>query len=300
MKILILGATGFIGLPAAQALIRAGHVVYGQTRFASKARQLAMEEIIPIVADLKDTTAYLHLVSSLDVIIDAVGGTDLKELSDYILSATADAVRMHRPSHAPKLTYIYTSGTWVHGDDRTEIVTDTTALTNPVELVAWRPAQEQRVISNPHLNGIVIRPALLYGRSGSLLARLFKSAHTGDVAWYGTPGGRMALIHADDLAELYVLTAEKAAIVGGQIFDAANDVTESTDAVLQRLVEVSGAKGQFRYIEPTNLFEVALSTTTILRPYLAHALLGWRPRKAGLLDHLELYYKAWQASEGLV
>ncbi|TFK94099.1 NAD(P)-binding protein, partial [Polyporus arcularius HHB13444] len=293
-------ATGFIGFPAAQAFVRAGHVVYGQTRSSSKARQLAAEEIIPIVADVKDSTAYLHLVSSLDVVIDVVGGTDLKELSDYVLNATADAVQMHRPSHAPKLAYIYTSGTWVHGDNRTEIVTDTTALTNPVELVAWRPAQEQRVISNPHLNGIVVRPALLYGRSGSLLARLFKSAQAGEVAWYGTPGGRMALVHADDLAALYVLMAEKAAVAGGKIFDAANDVTESTDAVLQRVVEVSGATGPFRYMEPTNLFEVALSTTTILRPYLARALLGWRPRKAGLLDHLELYYTSWKASEGLV
>ena len=47
------------------------------------------------------------------------------------------------------------------------------------------------------------------------------------------------------------------------------------------------------------VFEVALTTTSIVRPYLARALLGWRPRKAGLLDHLEIYYKSWQASEGL-
>lgn len=46
------------------------------------------------------------------------------------------------------------------------------------------------------------------------------------------------------------------------------------------------------------VFETALSTTTIIRPYLARSLLGWRPRKAGLLDHLDVYYQAWQASEG--
>ncbi len=61
-----------------------------------------------------------------------------------------------------------------------------------------------------------------------------------------------ALIHADDLAELYVLVAGKAAIACGKTFDAANDVTESVDAVLQRLVEVSGAKGSYRYAEPAN------------------------------------------------
>ncbi|RDX57332.1 NAD(P)-binding protein [Lentinus brumalis] len=301
MKILILGATGFIGLPAAQAFVRAGHVVYGQTRSAAKAKQLVAEEITPVIADVKDTASYLpFLVGTLDVVIDAAGGTDLKELSDDLLSATVAAVQAHRPSHASKLTYIYTSGTWVHGENRAEIVTDTTPLTNPAELVAWRPAQEQRVAVNPLLNGIVVRPALLYGRSGSLFTPLFKGAHAGEVVWAGTPGGRFALIHADDLAELYVLVAGKAAIACGKTFDAANDVTESVDAVLQRLVEVSGAKGPYRYAEPANLYEVALGTTSIVRPYLGRALLGWQPRKAGLLDLLEVYYNAWKASEGLL
>ncbi|KAI0800161.1 NAD(P)-binding protein [Fomes fomentarius] len=298
MRVLILGATGFIGFPAAQAFVRAGHIVYGQTRSAAKAKQLAAEEIIPVVAAIKDTSTYLHLVSKIDVIIEALGGTERKETSDFLLSATARAVQEHRPAHAPKLTYIYTSGAWVHGEHRYEVVSDTTPLTRPTELVSWRPAFEQRVITNPNVNGVVIRPSLLYGRSGSLLARLFKSAYDGEAKWFGSPGGRFALIHADDLADVYVLAAEKAPIVRGQILDASNDVNESVDAVLQRLVEISGAKS-YTFVEPSNVFEVSLTTTGVLRPYLARSLLGWRPRKAGLLDHLDIYYQAWKASEGL-
>ncbi|KAJ8469811.1 hypothetical protein ONZ51_g8747 [Trametes cubensis] len=302
MRVLILGATGFIGLPVAQAFVRAGHIVYGQTRSAAKAKQLAAEEIIPVVADTQDTASYLPpLIPKLDAIIDAVGGTDIRTLSDTLLSATADAVKTYRSPTASKLVYIYTSGTWVHGENRDEAVSDGSALGAMAELISWRPALEQRVISNPDLNGIVIRPSLLYGRSGSILSLFFRKAHTeGKVEWPGTPGGRLALIHCDDLAELYVLAAEKAAIARGQVFDGTNDVNESTDAFLQRLVEISGAKGPYQYTTPTNLFEKALSTTSILRPYLGRALLGWRPRKAGLLDHLDIYYKSWQASEGLL
>jgi nucleoside-diphosphate-sugar epimerase len=112
--------------------------------------------------------------------------------------------------------------------------------------------QEQRVITDANLNGIVIRPALLYGRSGSLFTPLFKSASEGKVAWYGTPGGRYALIHTDDLADLYLKASEKGSIVGGKIFDAANDMTESADDFLQKLVEVSGAGGGYEYMKPTN------------------------------------------------
>ncbi|KAH9942891.1 NAD(P)-binding protein [Amylocystis lapponica] len=298
MRVIVLGATGFIGLPVAQAFVRAGHIVYGVTRSASKAKALAAEEIIPVVGDYNDTAVWTPLVAKLDAIIDAVGGIQLNVLSPLILHAVADAVKQYRPTHAPKLTFIATSGTWVHGDNRKDIVTDTTPITNPIDLTSWRPPHEQDVINNPAINGIVIRPALLYGRSGSLFAPMFKTAHEGEVRWYGPAGGRMALIHCDDLANVYLLAAEKGSIVKGHIFDAANDITESTDDVLNKLVEVSGAKG-YKYLEPTNLFEVALNTTHLLRPYLARALLGWQPRKAGLVDHLDIYYSAWKAGEGL-
>lgn len=300
MKVLIIGATGFIGLPVAQAFVRAGHIVYGQTRSEEKARQLVAEEIIPIVCGPTDVNKYMSLIPTLDALIDAMGGTDIKVAGEALLSTVAIAASTLRHPTAPKLAYIYTSGTWTHGENRTDVVSDTTPVTRPAELVAWRPAQEQRAVENPHVNGIVIRPSLLYGRAGSLLAPLFRRAHEGRVTWHGEPGGRLALVHCDDLAEVYVLAAEKAALAGGRIFDASNDINESTDAFLQRLVEVSGAQGPYEYLKPTNLFEATLNTTTILRPYLAHALLGWRPRKAGLIDHLDIYYNAWKASEGIL
>lgn len=168
-----------------------------------------------------------------------MGGAEIKALSDQLLQATAEAAQ-RRPADSPKLTYIYTSGTWVHGHDLWTIKTDNTPITNPAELVAWRPAQEQRVLTHPVLNGIVIRPALLYGRSGSIVGMLFRGASEGKIAWYGTPESYWTLIHVDDLAEMYLLLAEKAQLAGGKIFDAANNFAESLPDILQKLAEVSG------------------------------------------------------------
>ena len=63
------------------------------------------------------------------------------------------------------------------------------------------------------LNGIVIRPSILYGRSGSNTADIFAEAERAskegaDLIWAGAPGGRWALIHVDDLADLFVRAAE--------------------------------------------------------------------------------------------
>lgn len=82
MKVLVLGATGecmqswatltegFIGLPIALAYARAGHIVYGTTRNAKGARQLAIHEIIPVVTPATEghgSSTWLKLAESCDV-----------------------------------------------------------------------------------------------------------------------------------------------------------------------------------------------------------------------------------------
>ncbi|KAF8829851.1 hypothetical protein HHX47_DHR2000039 [Lentinula edodes] len=278
MKILIFGASGFIGFPAAQALIRAGHIVYGQTRSRENVQRFEAEEIIPIVCE-PESNAWHSLLPTLDVVIEALGGTAIKQfVAASIREGVASAAQRFRPSHAPKLTYIYTSGCWVHGDNRSEIVTDTTPITSPVELVAWRPEQEQAVITHTTLNGIVVRPVMLYGKGGSIFASVFKQAkEEGKVTWPGTPEGKLSVIHADDLADL-------------------NDVLEDMDAFLKKLSQIAGLEGKYEYRNPTNIFEVAMGTTVLARPYLGRALLGWHPKKIGLTDGLETYYASYLAS----
>ena len=141
----------------------------------------------------------------------------------------------------------------MHGASTDEFVSDTTPLLNPITVVAWRPPVEQAVLKDDRVNGIVIRPSLLYGKSASLLDSVFEAAETGrQIAWYGKPGGRFSLIHTDDLADAYVRAVEKAPILGGLAIDVSNDTTESVEDFLQRLIQVSGAKGPHGWIEPTN------------------------------------------------
>ncbi|KAJ7575963.1 NAD(P)-binding protein [Mycena floridula] len=299
MKVLVLGSTGFIGKPVAQALVRAGHIVYGQTRSAAGAKQLSADEIIPIIGQ-PAAEVCLILVPQLDVIIDAIGGGDKGTMAGPILTAYSEAAQS-RAAGTPKLSFIFTSGTWVFGENRLNIVSDTSATPTPVDLINWMPGHEKAVTNSTILNGIVIRPSMVYGRSGSLTALLFQEAiqakeQSRKITFAGTSGGRFALIHQDDLGDCYLRIAERAVTLGGLSFIASNDVTESTDDLLQRLALLVGADG-YQYRAPVNAFERALSTTAIIRPYLARSLVGWQPRKTGLLDGLEVYFAAFLASQ---
>lgn len=210
--------------------------------------------VFPVIGEPTNIQAWAHLIPTIDVVIETLGGTaDLRTTALTLLNAVAATAQSTRPVGSPKVSYIYTSGAWTHGSSTDEFFSDTTPLSNPVSLIAWRPQVEQAVLKDDRVNGIVIRPALVYGKSASMLDSVFEAAETGrQVAWYGKPGGRFSLIHADDLADVYVRAAEKAPILGGLAMDASNDTTESIEEFLRTLVQVSGAKGPHGWIEPTN------------------------------------------------
>ncbi|KAL5525327.1 hypothetical protein ACEPAF_9197 [Sanghuangporus sanghuang] len=303
MKVLILGATGFIGFPAAQALVRAGHEVYGQTRNPDKAKLLVSEEIIPVIADPSKGEEWASIVEKADVVIDCIGGMDIKTISQYAFEVSLEAAKKVRGTSAPRLTYIYCSGTWVHGEDRGNLTSEHAVPKNTTALVSWRTAQEKRVLAASDagaVNGIVLRPSLLYGRSGSIIAMLFGAAAAAaekgvKLEWAGRPGGRWSLIHVDDLADLFVRVAEAGPACKGTIFDATNPYTESVSDILDNVTRVVGVTSGWKYREPTNPFEEAVAITTRLRPSLARALLGWNPRKPSLVDGMETYYAAYRA-----
>ncbi|KAF5348946.1 hypothetical protein D9758_014202 [Tetrapyrgos nigripes] len=313
MRALVLGASGFIGFPAAQALSRAGYFVYGQTRSEEKAKRLAVEEIFPIVCD-PSSTSWHHLIPTLDVIIDTLHASDPNTYLT-LFHGIESATKSLRPASSPKLSFIFTSGTWPLGNQGYDLIlTDTTPVLDPtgtgpkaVELASStnldRSRVEQEILKSEILNGIVVRPTLLYGRSGSIFSMMFERFRKeGRVSWLGTPGGKLTTIHQDDLADLYVRTAEKAQVIGGLVFIAANSHSEDTDGFLRRFCEIvrvdgkEGPGGGYEYFEPTNVFEKAITTQQIVRPYLARTLLSWEPKKLGLTDGLELYWNAYLAS----
>src|SRR2546430_15320220 len=58
MRVFVTGATGYVGFAVATALRRAGPDVYGLTRGAAKASQLARQETHPVQGGIGDPKSY--------------------------------------------------------------------------------------------------------------------------------------------------------------------------------------------------------------------------------------------------
>ena len=283
MKILLTGATGYIGSAVAGALLTAKHTVVGVARSDEAADKLRKRGVTPHRADLKQPDSLDDAVRSCDGVV-STGTTNDGRLDGAALSRVLELLK------GTGKPIVYTSGVWVLGDTGGKAV-DETAPVNPAALVAWRPALEQIVLNAAATNvrAIVIRPGIVYGKGGGIAADFIHTAHQSGAARYvGTGENRWPVVAVDDLADLYVSAVERAP--SGSLYHAADRSSVRVKEIAEAASFGAGAAGR---TEPWPLDEARKT----LGPY-ADALvldqrissekvrreLGWNPRQPSILD----------------
>ncbi|KAJ5363771.1 uncharacterized protein N7496_009484 [Penicillium cataractarum] len=318
-KILILGATGYLGRQIANLLVQSGqHTVYGVTRTASKAKQLAREEIIPIVcADpVNQPNPYLEVIRSkhIDVVVDVAGADagSYKFLADVVSvgKERTDAAKV-RGVQTSKIGYIYCSGTWVHGSSNEPVndldIVGEGANTAPEELVAWRVGMEQAVLQTKDvLDIMILRPALIYGRESTIWASyitpVLEAAKKGSKA-VEIPldsDSRPGLIHVDDTAKAFVQAIEKVHIFPSTGVYPVFDLVTSQESMRDIFTALASTWGFTGTVELKghggHLFSKAMGTSFRGSSARAKQLLGWQPtRLNGFVQDIDIYAAAFVA-----
>ncbi|MEW5875043.1 MAG: NAD-dependent epimerase/dehydratase family protein [Candidatus Zixiibacteriota bacterium] len=297
MKVFITGTTGYIGNAVARAMRRAGHDVFGLVRSEPAARQLAAQEIQPVLGRMQDAGTYSRVAEECSVIIHAAVDYSDRTAESPLL----DALLAGAGKGATPKTFIYTSGVWVYGNTGLQSVDETTPLT-PAALVTWRPAVERRVLESSGIRGVVIRPGCVYGQRGGLTAEWMMGA-TGQKPFrvIGDGENRWTMVHVEDLAQAYVLAAESGR--SGEVFNVTDRSRSRIREMAEGVAAVAGFKDQIQYIpvskaaETLGGFAECLALDQHVDSSKAVRLLGWQPRHGGFLDGVRTYFEAWRASQ---
>jgi nucleoside-diphosphate-sugar epimerase len=300
MKVFVTGANGFIGSAVARAFARAGYEVIGLVRDQRKGQALAAAEVRPAIGSLEDASSLVDAARDCQVIVHAAAEAsprmfELDRLAITTLLSCASESRLPRK-------FLYTSGVWVYGDTRECAVTEGSPLAPPA-LVTQRVDSERLVLaaSSAMLHTLVIRPGCVYGGSGSLTAAWFEHARaSGAARIVGTGENRWAMVHVEDLADLYVRAAESSE--SGEVFNATD---RSRFTVMECARAASHAAGGAGRVEALPAADArarmgALADCLALNQHVdsrkAVRLLGWQPRHGGFADGAGRYFLAWQAS----
>jgi nucleoside-diphosphate-sugar epimerase len=319
-KVLIFGATGYLGKNVASLLVRSGqHTVYGIARSEAKAKPLALQEIIPVICPdpVNEPAPYLEAirVHHIDIVVDLAGANhdshhflgEIKKVGEERLAAYQAA-----GIQGPKLGFIYCSGTWVHGSSETPVndleLVGPSAITPPAELVAWRVGLEKAVLAASNaLDVAILRAALIYGREGTIwttfilpLLEAARAGSTGTLQIPLDPKARPGLIHVDDAASAFKDAIEKLSLLNsGSVYPVFDLVTsqESMSAIFEALARAWGYKGRYELAGTgDNLFARAMSTTMRGSSSRAKQLLGWQPtRLEGYVQDMDRFAAAFAA-----
>lgn len=189
MRVLVLGATGFIGRHIVAALLRAGHKPVAAVRRPAEARR-RFPGIDTVACDLArdtDAAAWLPRLRGIDAVVNAAGLLRGREIAAVHVDGPRALYEACHRAGVRRVIHI------------SAISADRAAGTDYADS-KWQAEEELR--HRDDLDWVILRPSLVWhqGSYGGTALLRGLAALPGLLALPGTGGQRFQPIHADDLA----------------------------------------------------------------------------------------------------
>lgn len=248
-RILITGATGFLGRHLVPQLLEAGHQLVALCRKEDPSLTALGVEVKP--GDALDGASVRAAAEGCEVLFHAAGKVsrkpeDAEDLFRVHVEGTKTTLDAARVAGVRRVVYASTSGTVAVSEDARDVRDESAA--DPMDLVARWPYYRSKLFaekaalerSGPTFEVVSVNPTLLLG-PGDVYG-----SSTGDVVQFleqkvpFVPAGGMSFVDARDAAAAMILAMDKGRAGERYLVSAMNLTIE---AFFARLTRISGVKG---------------------------------------------------------
>jgi nucleoside-diphosphate-sugar epimerase len=284
MKVVLTGATGFVGSHVLADLYKHGHEVTALVRDDAQADTVAARGATPVVVDLYDRPAVARLLGNADGAIHTASPGDAT--SADLDSAVVDAVTGAFAGTGKP--YLQISGLWIYGAN--PAITETSPFNAPA-MVSWKEPIERRVLGATDIRGVVIVSSVAYGDGGGGIPGLLLGSprdNAGHLIMLGTGQQHWSTVHAADLADFFRRALENESargryVIGNGAHPTVAELTQAAAVAAGAPGAVPGSDDEARARLGDYFAEVLLldQGTDAAR---ARAELGWYPSHPSLSD----------------
>lgn len=226
MRVLVTGATGFIGRCLVGRLLCLGHEVRALVRGTSTVRDLDAG-VETVTGDLTDTESLRKAVQGVEMIYNCAGllgkwGVQEEKLYAVNVAGVQNLLAASISSHVRHIIHLSAGGVTGPLPDGPVDETYPCRPSTPYERTKWQGEQAALEMARQHhLPLTVVRPTFTYGPGDPHKLTLFRAIRQGTFAFVGSGASTIHPVYIDDLLDGLERCAAKAPqeavyIIGGE------------------------------------------------------------------------------------
>jgi len=245
MKVLVTGASGFIGRPLVSLLTARGHSVRGMVRRAAEAQEISGIEIE--VGDVRDAGAVDRATRGVDAVVHLAAATGVarasvaREVNVQGTRRILDALR-------------------VNGGRRVVFISSISASRERMGPYGQTKREAETQVAHAGLEWVILRPSLVYGPGpAGLFARLQRSMKGPVLPMIGEGSIELDPIHVDDVCQVIEQCLDRQDVLS-KTYDLLGPDRVTFRQLIDRLAAKSGAQPRIVQLPP----ELALALARAL------------------------------------
>jgi len=208
VRVLVTGATGFLGHHVVEALVARGHEVRALARAQSRAESIEALGA-SVVRGSFDERESLRRAAEVDAIVHAAGGGIVRSTADFYRGNTDTTRALLEAAPSTLARFLLVSSLAAHGPSRGLVPDDESVPDAPVSHYGRSKllAEEAALACVDRFPVTALRPPALYGPGEHRMVGLFRAAERGLVPMVH-PSGTLSMLHGADCAQVIARALE--------------------------------------------------------------------------------------------
>jgi nucleoside-diphosphate-sugar epimerase len=246
-RILITGATGFLGAALCNALFKAGRTIVASGRDAVNLAALSSNNFDTVAFDLAEpfSTETTTALQGITGIVHCAALTSpwgrRADFDRANVTATANLIALAKQIGVSRFVQISSPTVYFQFADQIN-VSEQMALPSPVnDYARTKREAELAVLATPKIGPIVLRPRGIYGEGDtSLLPRLVRAARAGPLPLFRDGVAQTDITHVEDVVSAIIAALYAPPTVNGEIFNISSGEPLALCAIVERACAFAG------------------------------------------------------------